>query len=260
MALEMVPSSTTDIATSDRVIAVASGKGGVGKTVFAVSLAHAFSRIGQHSLLFDGDLGLANVDIQLGLLPEKDLASVLAGKMTLKQSITKFTDAGFDIIAGRSGSGTLSTLPSQRLAALGDNLLDLESDYDRIIMDLGAGVDRTVRVLGLRAKHCLVVTTDEPTAITDAYAFIKLTYGEQPNADIRIVVNMAESKARGMDTYDTLKSACKNFLNKAPPLAGIIRRDNKVREAIRNQMPLLTRFPTSEAATDIEAIARKLTN
>jgi flagellar biosynthesis protein FlhG len=206
MALEMVHKAPSAAHAGEHVIAVASGKGGVGKTVFAISLAHAFSRLGKKALLFDGDLGLANVDIQLGLMPERDLVSVLEGKMTLKQSITRFTDAGFDIIAGRSGSGRLSSLPSQRLAALGDSLLDLEDSYDPIVMDLGAGVDRTVRVLGMRAKRCLVIATDEPTAITDAYAFIKIILAEQPETDIRSFrLARAACAASGFRICQTLK-------------------------------------------------------
>ncbi len=240
------------------LIAVASGKGGVGKTWFAITLAHAMVRADRRMLLFDGDLGLANVDIQLGLMPQSDLGSVLGGRLSLRQSIIKHAEAGFDIIAGRSGSGSLAALPAPRILALREELIALTRNYDRVIMDLGAGLDRTVRLLTAESGLCLVLTTDEPTALTDAYAFLKVTLAERPDADLRIVVNMAESHSAGEKTYKTLATACRNFLKHEPPLAGVIRRDSRVREAIRNQAPLLTRHPNCEAAADVEAIARKL--
>src|SRR5438552_1285509 len=116
------------------VVAVASGKGGVGKTWFAITLAHAFARSGQRALLFDGDLGLANVDIQLGLMPERDLGGVIAGRITLAQATTRYADGGFDIIAGRSGNGSLATLPGQRLTQLRSELVALAASYDQVVL------------------------------------------------------------------------------------------------------------------------------
>jgi len=240
------------------VVAVASGKGGVGKTWFAVTLAHALARAGARTLLFDGDLGLANVDIQLGLLPERDLSGVIAGRLTLTQSVTRVSDAGFDVIAGRSGSGSLAALPPARLSALHDGLMTLSGDYDRVVIDLGAGVEGTVRALAGEAGTILVVTTAEPTALTDAYAFIKLTAAERANADIRLVINMAASQREGERTYNTILKACQSFLKLAPPLAGVVRRDTKVADSIRNQTSILSRHPNSEAAGDVAAIATRL--
>lgn len=254
---EQVPAP---IVRAGNLIAVASGKGGVGKTWFAITLSHAFARAGQRTLLFDGDLGLANVDIQLGLMPVHDLGSVLNGRMALAQAKMPFADGGFDIIAGRSGSGRLAGLPPTRLHVLGGDLVSIAGGYDKVLLDLGAGVDRTVRQLTRNVGTCIVVISDEPTSLTDAYAFVKLTYMEQPGADIRIVVNMAASGEDGARTYQTLHKACTGFLNMSPPLLGVVRRDPRVREAIRSQVSLLTRFPTSEAAHDVEQIAACLLN
>jgi flagellar biosynthesis protein FlhG len=240
------------------IVAIASGKGGVGKTWFSITLAHALARGGQRILLFDGDIGLANVDIQLGLMPKHDLGSVVAGRLTLNQAATNFPECGFDVIAGRSGSGSLANIPLSRLQLLGDDLSLLAMAYDRVVLDLGAGVEKTVRALAGGAGTILVVTTDEPTALTDAYAFIKVTHMERPDADMRVVVNMANSTREGERIYATLLKACEGFLRTSPPLAGVIRRDLKVREAIRNQSPLLTRSPNTEAAVDVEAIAERL--
>lgn len=240
------------------MIAIASGKGGVGKTWFSTTLCYTLAAKGQRVLLFDGDLGLANVDIQLGLTPEKDLGDVLDGKMTLKGAITHYKEGKFDIIAGRSGSGSLANIPTQRLAELRNDLIGLAGDYDRIVVDLGAGVDRPVRLMAGPAGLTLIVVTDEPTSLTDAYAFIKLTHAANAQANIGIVVNMAANNLDGEKTYNTILNVCRNFLHYEPPLMGIIRRDLKVREAIRAQTPLLKRHPSTEAAMDVEAVVRKL--
>lgn len=250
---------TATIARLSNGFAIASGKGGVGKTWLAITLCHAWARLGQNVLLFDGDLGLANVDVQLGLAPAKDLGGVFAGDYTLAEAATSFADGGFTVIAGRSGSGGLATLAPERLALIGGGLAALAPRYDRVVLDLGAGVERTVRQLAAQAGRCLVVTTDEPTAMTDAYAFIKLSVQQKVRPDLRVVVNMAETQTEGERTYATLRKACETFLKVSPPLAGIVRRDKKVKEAIRHQTPLLMRYPNAEAATDVEALARKLT-
>ncbi len=240
------------------IIAIASGKGGVGKTWLAITLAHAITNKERKVLLFDGDLGLANLDIQLGLMPKQDLGSVVAGRLTLNQAVIPFPAGGFDIIAGRSGSGGLANVPPSRLQMLSEDLTLLAQAYDKIIIDLGAGVERTVRQLTSNVGTVIVLATDEPTSLTDAYAFIKVTHMERPNLDIRIVINAANSTREGERTYNTLLKACEGFLKISPPLLGVIRRDDKVREAIKNQTPLLTRYPNSEAAQDVENIAKFL--
>jgi flagellar biosynthesis protein FlhG len=253
----LAPRPTTR-AKGRNIIAVASGKGGVGKTWFAITLSHALARAGQKVLLFDGDLGLANVDIQLGLMPKTDLGSVVAGRMTLNQAAVPFPSGGFDVIAGRSGSGTLANIPMSRLQMLGDDLVTFAASYDRVVVDLGAGVEKSIRTFSQSAGTIMVVTTDEPTSLTDAYAFIKVTQMERPNTDMRVVVNMANSTREGERIYNTLLKACEGFLKISPPLAGVIRRDLKVREAIRNQTPIMTRSPNAEAAADVEAIVERL--
>ena len=238
--------------------AIASGKGGVGKTWFSITLAHALARSGQRILLFDGDLGLANLDIQLGLMPKQDLSNVVGGRLTLNQAIVEYPEGGFDIIAGRSGSGGLANIASSRLQMVGDDLALLSTNYDSVLLDLGAGIERTVRQLAHNAKTCIVLLTDEPTSLTDAYAFIKIMHADRPEIEIKVVTNIVNSTREGERTYNTLLKACQGFLKISPPLLGTIRRDTRVREAIRAQTPLLTRFPNCEAAQDVERIAENL--
>ena len=240
------------------IVTVASGKGGVGKTWFAISLAQALTKAGKRVLLFDGDLGLANIDVQLGVMPDQDLATVVSGKITLFEAVTKVESTGFDLIGGRSGSGALARLNQTALEDLQRNLIGVGQHYDLVVLDLGAGVDTGVTTLARHNGAVLVVVTDEPTALTDAYAFIKLMIARNPRADVRIVVNMAQNKKQGERTFETLKRACEGFLKVSPKLAGIIRRDTKVPESIRHQAPLLTRHPMSNAASDVEAIAKTL--
>lgn len=256
-----IPPKNTNTRSSRKgknMIAVASGKGGVGKTWFSITLAQALAGFRQKTLLFDADLGLANIDIQLGLMVQNDLGSVVAGHKTLNQVVHKADKLNFDIIAGRSGSAGLSSMPVGRLQILGDDLALLATSYDKIILDMGAGVEKPVRILSGMAEKIIVLCTDEPTSLTDAYAFIKIMHLQYPNSELNVVINQAASLREGQRTYDTLLKASQSFLKISPPLLGIIRRDTRVRDTIRNQTPLLTRYPTSEAADDVINIARKL--
>ena len=142
-----------------RRIAVASGKGGVGKTWFASTLAHNWALKGRRTLLFDGDLGLANVDVQLGLSPKVDLSEVIAGRARIEDAIHHGAAENLDVIAGSSGTASLAALPPARLQRLIADLSLVDEGYDRVILDLGACVDNTVRTLAATADTVLVVTT-----------------------------------------------------------------------------------------------------
>jgi flagellar biosynthesis protein FlhG len=242
----------------DRTIAIASGKGGVGKTWFAITLAHALSRLGRRVLLFDADLGLANVDIQLGLTPRLDLASVISGRASIADVTMRHADGGFAIVAGRSGSGMLSALDPAALERLLDTLRVEAAHYDVVLLDLGAGLELPVRRMSAWAGRLVVLATEEPTSLTDAYAVLKLHAADRPEGDARVVVNQATTRAAGERTFATLERACQTFLGRAPVLAGVVRRDERVRHAIRRQALLLMRFPNSPAAADVETIARLL--
>jgi len=241
-----------------RIIGIASGKGGVGKTWFAITLAHALARAGRRMLLFDADLGLANVDIQLGLMPARDLGAVIAGRATLPEVVLRHEAAGFDIVPGRSGSGALSGFDPAALERMLAALRDAAGGYDAVLLDLGAGLDRAVRLLAAFADTLVVLVTEEPTSLTDAYAVLKLHSADRPGGDARVVVNQATSRAAGERTYATLGRACTTFLGRAPALLGVVRRDERVRDAIRRQTPLLARHPNCSAAVDVEAIANGL--
>jgi flagellar biosynthesis protein FlhG len=141
---------------------------------------------------------------------------------------------------------------------LRDEVVAVSENYDHVILDLGAGVDQAVTTLATHAGRVLVVITEEPTALTDAYAFVKLMVMRNPRADIRVAVNMASGRKQGERTFGALSRACQSFLKFTPRLAGVIRRDLKVPDAIRHQSPLLSRHPLTAAATDVEELARAL--
>ncbi len=254
-------------AEAGHVIAIASGKGGVGKTWLSITLAHTLAARGARVLLFDGDFGLANIDLQLGLTPTYDLSDVASGRVHPGDAITSYAPpggagAGFAILPGRSGASVLSSLTVPALDAMLTELRELRA-YDTLLLDLGAGIDRVTRRLAAWADTLLVVTTDEPTALTDAYAVLKLHARDRQvlaeddglAADARIIVNQVTSVGSGERAYATLAKACGNFLGTTPPLAGVIRRDQSVGDAIRRQVPVTTRHPNAPAVSDVVRIA-----
>ena len=239
-----------------RVVAIASGKGGVGKTWLAITLAQALVECGAGPvLLIDADHGLANVDVQLGIDPRHDLAGVLAGRVPLGEAVLRHA-AGFDLLPGRSGSGAvLDAAMLERLAATVAGAARL---WPLVLLDLAAGLGTVERRLAAAADTLLILATEEPTSLTDAYAVLKLHRRDRPGGDARLVANGAADAAAGQRIWRSLDRAAIAFLGAGVPLAGVVRRDRRVPEAIRRQTPLLTRHPTAPAAEDVARLAQAL--
>jgi flagellar biosynthesis protein FlhG len=244
------------------VIAIASGKGGVGKTWLSATLATIYGRQSRRCLLVDADLGLANIDVQLGVRPQADLASVVRGFIDFDAAVTPIYGgpgkSGFDLLPGHSGSGVLANFSIDDARRLIAGVAALAVRYERLIVDLPAGIDAVTIEIAASADRIVVVTTEEPTALTDAYAFIKILRQASPGAIPCVVVNMAEKRVSGRRIYDQLANACEAYLGARPALGGVIVRDPAVPDCIRAQTALPIRHPSSNALDDAMRIAEHL--
>jgi flagellar biosynthesis protein FlhG len=241
--------------------AVGSGKGGTGKTLIAASLAHALAHEGERVLLCDADFGLSNTTVHLGLKSGGDLIGVLAGKKEIAQAVAPVlggvkTRGGFDILAAPSGSGALADLGEDTAARL-VALLRATRGYDRILLDLGAGVDATTMHLAQSADETLLVLTSDPASLTDAYAFTKLLMRASAQPPL-LIVNMTSSESEARRTSDALIETCRAFLKSTPNFLGAIPRDSHALEAVRQQSHLLTLHPQAAASRAITHIAARL--
>lgn len=245
------------------IIAIASGKGGVGKTWLSVSLACAWGRSSRRTLLVDCDVGLANIDVQLGVRPQADIHSVVKGWIDLDAAVTPVLGGpgrggGFDLIAGHSGSGALATMKLDDVAKVTSGVRRLAPHYDRVILDLSAGIDPIVQAFARSGDKLILVITEEPTSLTDAYALAKLLKFSGSATVPAIVVNMAENRMQGRKVFEQFAMACQKYLGFRPKLAGIVCRDPRVADAIRAQTPLPIRHPQSQAFEDVLRIAEAL--
>lgn len=239
-----------------RLTAIGSGKGGTGKTFFTLALAEAFVGQGERLLVCDADLGLSNTSVQLGLDRDGNLPALLAGTVAFKDAITHVSH-GFDLLAAPAGSGTLADTDfdtAKHLAAILANT----AGYDRILIDLGAGVGAGVMTLAALADDALVLTTPDPSAITDAYAFIKLMAKRTGGRCPALVVNRTISASEAKRTAGALILSSKTFLKVTPEYLGSVPEDARVVEAIRRQKALFSLYPQSPAAIAIAALAGAL--
>ena len=244
-------------APSARVVAVASGKGGVGKTTLAVSLAAELVRRGRRVLVLDADFGTANADVACGLSPEATLADVLRGTHRLAE-IQLLAPGGFHLLPGASGLVGTGDLPAERLGGLLRGLDALEAANDMILLDVGAGVGPVVRRFCAAAGRLLVVTTPDPTAVTDAYALLKTLSAGGAAAHASVVVNLARDLAEGREVHGRLEATCRHFLDLSPPLAGVVPADPAAAASVRDRVPLLARPASSPAGHGLARLAATL--
>jgi len=241
-----------------RIISITSGKGGVGKTTASVNLAISLANAGKKVLLFDGDLGLANVNVLLGIIPEHNIYEVIKGKKKIKDIIIS-TSYGIDIIAGANGISQLANLSDQQRENFVSNLSDL-TGYDVMIIDTGAGVGANVIGLVLPADDVLVVTTPEPTAITDAYGMIKSIVANRQEKSIKLIVNRVPSAIEAKRVADRLISISSQFLRTNVQNLGFIFEEALVQKSISNQRPHVVLYPGSKSAACLAHIAARLIN
>lgn len=240
-----------------RVVTVTSGKGGVGKTNLSVNLGIALVRHGMRVVVVDADLGLANVDIVLGVHPELTLMDLLfAGRST--EEVLVPGPGGLQVLPGGSGVYELAALPPGDLTRLLQQIEQLDSRFDVILIDTGAGLGDNVLNFALASEEVIVVTTTDPTALTDAYAVIKTIALRRGTPALRVVVNMAPDVREGEATFRRLESATQRFLGLTPELLGIVPRDDAVHRAVQQQVPFVLSSPHVPASRAVYAIARRL--
>lgn len=242
-----------------QIIAVASGKGGVGKTSLTLNLARAATKDGKKVLVFDADLGLANVDVQLGLTPGKDLSQVIAGRKKLAEVISTAKDAGFDVIAGRSGSETLPFTTALERRDVLKQLEEIAVNYDLILLDVAAGVGEEVLTFANMADKTLLVVTPDPSSITDGYAVIKLLNKRHRKNNCHVLVNQPGTEGEGQRTYEKIRVASDKFLGLDVPLFGVVPFDKHYLTAVRQQSLLVDSFPHEKSSEQLGKLAALLT-
>jgi flagellar biosynthesis protein FlhG len=236
------------------VIAVTGGKGGVGKTSVSVNLATGLAAAGRRVVLLDGDLGLANVDVLLGLSPRYTLAHVLSGERTLDEIMVE-AKQGFRIVPAASGAADLAGMGGSGHLSLVQAFSSIATRLDVLIIDTAAGIAPGVLQFSQAAQHVLVVVTDEPASITDAYALIKVLSRDHRVTRFRVVANMSRSPGEGETLFNKLERVTSRFLDVVLEYAGEIPDDEHMRRAIRSQRPVLDAHPASPAARAFKKLA-----
>ena len=239
-----------------RVIAVASGKGGVGKTSVSVNLALALQNGGQRTLLLDTDLGLANVDVMLGLSPRFTLADVFAGRCELRDTLLE-GPGGMWIVPAASGKRHMTELLPQQHVGLVHAFSQLDVPIDTMIVDNAAGIADGVLTFCQAAQDVIVVVCDEPASVTDAYALIKVLSRDRGVSRVQILANQVQHSAEGRQLFDKLQRVTSKFLDVTLNYLGAIPRDEWLRRAVQRQEAVVDAFPSAPAAAAFRDIARR---
>jgi flagellar biosynthesis protein FlhG len=240
-----------------RVISITSGKGGVGKTHIVVNLAYALQRLGARVMVLDADLGLANIDVLLGLAPRFNIQHVLTGDKALADILLP-GPAGMIILPAGSGVHDLAQLTdSQRLRLL-EALDALELDLDFLLIDTGAGISTNVMYFNMAAQDIVIVATPEPTSLTDAYAVMKVLATQYAEKYFKVVVNMVTSAAEAKEAFRRLSMVTERFLNISIDYLGFILHDSAFPQAVRQQQALLQLYPHAPAARCLYRLAQRV--
>jgi flagellar biosynthesis protein FlhG len=242
-----------------RVIAVTSGKGGVGKTNVSVNLATALAQHGKRVLLLDADLGLANVDVMLGLNPPYNLAHVLSGERTLEEILVD-APGGFKVVPAASGVKSMLELGAREHAGLVQAFSELSAPLDALLIDTAAGLSDGVITYTRAAQEVIVVVCDEPASITDAYALIKVLSRDYGHERFRILANMARSIREGYELFGKIARVTDKFLSVSLDFLGSIPHDDLLRQAVQKQRAVVEVFPSSRAAQAFKKLVPKVDN
>ncbi len=242
-----------------RVIAVTGGKGGVGKTNVSVNLAVALADMGKRVMLLDADLGLANIDVMLGLHPEYDLSHVLNGERNLEEVVID-GPSGIKVVPGASGVQQMAELSEAEHAGLISAFSEVGADLDVLIVDTAAGISDTVISFSRAVQELVVVVCDEPASITDAYAMIKLLNREYDVDRFHILANMTRHPQEGRNLYNKISRVTDRYLDVMLSYMGSIPYDESLLKAVRAQKPVVHAYPRSRIAQTFKNLAKKADN
>ncbi len=243
--------------TATRVFAIASGKGGVGKTAVVANLAVLLARFGKRVLILDADLGLANIDVVFGLAPAYNLNHFFTGEQGLESILIEGPE-GIKILPAGSGVQRFTRLDSEQKMRLLEALDSMHNDFDFVLIDTEAGISENVTYFTTAAHEILVVTTPEPTAITDAYALMKLLSNQYHEKHFNLIVNFIKNEEEALDVYRKLTMVANRYLDISIDYIGSIPRDKLMVDAIRKQKVLVQLFQDSKASHAFEALARTI--
>ncbi|MCM0650434.1 MinD/ParA family protein [Clostridium swellfunianum] len=239
-----------------RIITVTSGKGGVGKSNFVVNLAISLQQMGKKVLIFDADVGMGNDDVLMGFLPKYNVFDVIFNNKKIDDVIIT-GPSGVKLLPGGSGLSKVEELTNKQRESFIKQLEDLKG-FDYILMDTGAGINRSVLGFVACCEELIVLTTPEPTSLTDAYSLVKAISHFKIKSSAKVVINRAIDEKEATLTYNKFNNAVSNFLKLKLDYLGSIAEDRKLVQAVRNQQPFMVSFPNCDAARDVNKIASKL--
>mgnify|MGYP003385969002 FL=1 len=240
-----------------RVIAIASGKGGVGKTNLSVNLGISLCKLGRKVALLDADMGLANVDILLGLHPEYNLTHVLSGEKTLDEIVVEGPQ-GLKVIPASSGVQHMAEMGTMEQAGIINAFSEFQEDIDLLLVDTAAGIHGGVVNFARACQEVLIVVCDEPTSLTDAYALIKLLNRDHGLSRFHVITNMVESLQHGKMLYQKLCKVTDQYLDVALYFTGAVPFDKSLRKSVQKQQAVVEASPNSHAAVAIKNLAKKI--
>ena len=246
----------TDV--TSRIITVTSGKGGVGKSNITLNLALALTKHDKRVVIMDADFGLANIEVLFGLVPKYNLKHVFDGEKTIGEIITE-GPMGVKLVSGGSGIRELANMDERQMGMVIEKFAYLDTISDIILVDTGAGMGNSVLNFVKASGETLIVTTPEPTSLTDSYAVVKAVYNEMGSRPLfKVIVNRADNEAEAEDVFGKISTVSKHFLNIDLENLGFIPYDANMLKAVKRQEPVFTLFPETEAARSIDRICLKL--
>ncbi|MGV1100404.1 MinD/ParA family protein [Thiovibrio sp. JS02] len=240
-----------------KIICISSGKGGVGKTSFSVNVATALSQKGKTVLLIDGDLGLANVDVVLGLNVRHTIRETIEEGRDLASSLVEITP-GFQVLPASSGVPEMANLSYEEQAFLTSSLEEIIDRFDYVLVDTAAGIGDSVLWFNTWSQENIVILTPDPTSVTDAYALIKVLNARHGKKHFHLLINSVKSKKEGKEVFDNMSMVLERFLRIKPLALGAMPQDIAVSKAIRQQRPFLLAAPESRASQEIMAVAERI--